>query len=373
MIHPARTIPFAQLWHGLQRAKAEGLVQEVVSVDGLRLYTYTRNCIYEKRWDEISMLARGLILHPESQRVIATPYPKFFNAGERPEPIPSLPFETFEKLDGSLIILFHFDGQWQTATKGSFVSDQAKWAAGWIQQHDLSWLDKDTTYLAEAIYPENRILVHYPFSDLVLHGAYRGDGAEVDYAALQAIGDSLGWRVVARRQFKSLTELLALTKILPASEEGFVLRFENGLRLKVKGDEYCRIQRAVSRLTPLAVWELMMAGDDLEAFRKQLPEEFWDDFDAIVGLVQSQVDALLASVKAVAETVAHLSDKEVGLRLATLPETEGRFIFNYRKSEGKLLSSRTREQVFRTIRPVGNRLEGYVPSSAMSRITEDEG
>ena len=43
--------------------------------------------------------------------------------------------------------------------------------ARWLANHDLSCLDKETTYLAEAIYPENRIVVHYQHAGLVLLGA----------------------------------------------------------------------------------------------------------------------------------------------------------------------------------------------------------
>jgi RNA ligase len=364
-------MPFDELWNGLQAAKAERLVTENVGADGLRLFCYSESCVYDRQWNDITMLARGLILDPESKRVVATPFPKFFNVGERVDSIPDLSFETFEKLDGSLIILFHYDGQWRTATKGSLGSEQAKWAGRWIAGHDLSCLDPATTYLAEAIYPENRIVVHYQHTGLVLLGAYHGDGTELGYDGLRDLGNRLGWRVAKRHSFAAVSELLVLAKELPATEEGFVLRFSNGLRLKVKGNEYCRIHRLVSRLTPLAMWEAMHAGDDLDTVRRQLPEEFWTDFDQITAVLRKNIDDLIADVRAEADAVAHLSAKEVGLRLDTFPERVRRFIFNYRKSGGDLLSGRSRELVFRTVRPTGNRLDGYVPSYAINRVLEE--
>jgi RNA ligase len=371
MTHPARKLPFDQLWDGLQAAKAGRLVSENVGHDGLRLYCYSESCVYDRQWNDITMLARGIILDPDQKRVVATPFPKFFNVGERLDSIPDLPFETFEKLDGSLIILFHHKGVWRTATKGSLGSEQAKWAARWITGHDLSCLDTETTYLAEAIYPENRIVVHYQHTGLVLLGAYHGDGSELTYDELLEIGDRLDWKTAKRHSFSAVSELLALAKSLPPTEEGFVLRFSDGLRLKVKGDEYCRIHRMVSRLTPLAMWEAMQAGDDLEAVRRQLPEEFWTDFDNITAILQRQIAELIAAVKTEAESVADLSDKEVGLRLDTFPAELRRFIFPYRKSGGDLLSGRTRDLLFRSIRPDGNRLEGYAPSTAMNRVMDE--
>ncbi|MBP3954380.1 hypothetical protein J8F10_03625 [Gemmata sp. G18] len=118
-VHPARMMAFNDLWCGLQRAVAEKRVKENVGADGLRLYCYAESTVYDRAWDEFTMLARGIILDPVAKRVVATPFPKFFNVGERLDSIPDLPFETFEKLDGSLIILFHHGGEWRTATKGS--------------------------------------------------------------------------------------------------------------------------------------------------------------------------------------------------------------------------------------------------------------
>jgi RNA ligase len=129
MEHPARIMPFDELWHALQTAKAEGLVKEHVGHDGLRLYCYSESCIYERKWNDASLMARGLILDPDSKRVVAIPFTKFFNVGERADSIPDLPLETFEELDGNLIFIFHHKGEWHCATKGSLGSEQAKWAA----------------------------------------------------------------------------------------------------------------------------------------------------------------------------------------------------------------------------------------------------
>ena len=371
MTHPARALPFDELWDGLRQAVAAGLVRESAGADGLRLYCYTEATVYGRAWDAVTLLARGLILDADARAVVATPFPKFFNVGEAGT-VPDLPFEALEKLDGSLIILFHHKGVWRCATKGSLVSDQAAWAAQWVAGHDLASLDPGTTYLAEAIYPANRIVVRYAETGLFLLGGYRADGSELDYAALQAVGAGVGWPVTRRRAFGAVSELLALAKTLPTTEEGFVIRFANGLRLKVKGDEYCRVHRLVSGLSPLSMWEALQADDDLDAVRRQLPEAFWADFDAIVAALQRNLDELVAEIAAEAAAVAHLSDKELGLRLAGLPERTRRFVFPYRKSGGDLMSGPARVPLFRVIRPDNNRLDGYTPSSAVDRVRDDD-
>ncbi len=371
MKHPARTMPFGELFEGLQRAKASRLVSEQVSDDGLRLYCYSQSCVYERAWDEFTTLARGVILDPTAQRVVATPFPKFFNVGEGTATIPAVAFDTFEKLDGSLIILFNHAGVWRTATKGSFRSDQARAAARWIEPLDLAFLDPESTYLAEWVAPDNRIVVPYHKPELVLLAAFGGDGLEHPYDHLHATGASRGWRVARRYHFESVVDLIAHATTLPPTEEGYVLRFADGLRLKVKGDEYHRIHALISRCTPLAMWESMQAGDDLAAVRQQLPEEFWVDFDAITSALQSNIDDLVKRVVAVAAPLDGLPDKDVGLRLAEFPEPERSFIFPYRKGEGDLLSGRARRALFRAVRPTANRLDGYTPSYAMNRVMEE--
>ena len=315
------------------------------------------------------MLARGLVLDEAARTVVATPFPKFFNVGEKHGVVPDLPFEAYEKLDGSLIIAFHHAERWRTATKGAFDSPQAAWAQRRLDAADSVALAPGTTYLFKAVYPENRIVVRYADPALVLLAAYDADGHELTDDALAAVAGSLGGRTARRVSFRNLAELVAHTVALPVDEEGFVLRFADGLRLKLKGAEYRRIHALISRCTPIAMWEAMSAGDDMTAIRRDLPEEFWTDFDDIVRLLEERLVAARARVAEVAVTLAELSDKEVGLRLSSLPEDVRRFVFTYRK--GVQGEARLREGLLRTIPPTGNALPGYTPSYAMGRMLEE--
>jgi RNA ligase len=285
-LHPARTIPFRDLANALRSARDARLVSEQATPDGLRVYCYTPSCVYDGQWNDATLIARGLVLDVKNETVVATPFPKFFNAFERGETIPDLPFETFEKVDGSLIIIFWHAGEWKTATKGAFGSPQARWAAERIKGCDLSALRRGTTYLAEAVYAENRIVVRYAEDALVLLAAYDESGAELPHASLGETADRLGWRMAGTHSYDSVSQLLLEAKDLPRDAEGFVVRFNDGLRLKIKGAEYRRIHTLISRITPLAMWEIMQAGDDLAKVRKDIPEEFWSDFDAICALWQ---------------------------------------------------------------------------------------
>jgi len=69
--------------------------------------------------------------------------------------------------------------------------------------------------------------------------------------------------------------------------------------------------------------------------------------------------------------LAHLSDREVGLRLDQFSADTRSLIFPYRKQGGVLLSGRTRQAVFRNIRPTANELAGYAPSYAINRVLDE--
>ena len=369
-IHPARQMPFTALLAGLERARGLGFVRRRVnSAAGLQLFIYTPRCVYDDGWDEFSVMARGLILDEAAGKVVATPFPKFFNVGERRGDVPDLPFEAFEKLDGSLIIAFHHAGSWHAVTKGAFDSEQAVWAQNRFDAADLSPLTPGATYLFEAVYPENRIVVRYEEPALVMLAAYDGDGRELTYDEVLATCQALGWRAARRHAFASIADMVSHAATLPRDDEGFVIRFSNGLRLKLKGAEYRRIHALISRCTPLAMWEAMVAGDDMVAIRRDLPEEFWADFDDIVRLLTASIATTEARVTEVAASIAHLSDKELGLSLNSLPADARPYLFGFRKSGA--ITGKSRESLMRSVRATGNVLAGYVPSYAMGRVLED--
>lgn len=371
-VHPARALAFDDLAAALDARVRSGAVAR--ADDGpLALYIYTNRCVYDDLWDDVSILARGLVLHHGERRVVATPFPKFFNYGERGQPIPDEPFEVYEKLDGSMAVLFHDGARWRVVTKGAFDSAQARWAEAWLGGRGLEALSPGSTYLFEAIYPENRVVVRYDRSGLVLLAAYDDDGKELSHSTLGNVARELACELVQCHTFASLGELVAMASTLPRDREGFVLRFDSGLRLKLKGEAYRRIHALLSDTTPLGLWRAMEAGDDLSAFRREIPEEFWSDFDAIHRLLQRQIDAIVADVEAANAQWASTSDRDLGLAREQLAERVRPFVFTRRKRGSDWhRDPASRRTLFRMIRPVGNALPGYTPSTSILGATAPE-
>jgi len=102
----------------------------------LWIYNYTEHAQFSRTWNEVTLMCRGLILD-ENFNIVARPFPKFFNKEELSEgDIPNLPFDVFEKMDGSLGIMYWVDGVPYIATRGSFESEQALHVGTYPKSHE---------------------------------------------------------------------------------------------------------------------------------------------------------------------------------------------------------------------------------------------
>lgn len=371
--HPARALDVAALRAELDARVATGVVH-VDRRGALALYHYSNRCVYDKLWDDYALLARGLLIDTARDALLATPFPKFFNYGERATALPDEPFHAFEKVDGSLGIAYFHDGRWQVTTKGAFGSGPAKWAEARLASLDLAALDPQSTYLFEIVYRDNRIVVAYDYEDVVLLGGYAGDGHEYAYDAILALGAQLGVRVARRYEYARLEDLVRAAEALDKNDEGFVVRFASGLRIKLKGAAYCRLHALISRVTPLGLYDAMDAGDDLDVLRREIPEEFWRDFDRIRALLDAKLSAMLDAIEAEATKYAATSDRDVGIALqrGDIPEPAKTFLFRRRRSGPDWHKDpRARHSLMRELRPTANVLEGYAPSKYILGLQDD--
>ena len=237
----------------------------------LFIYNYTSQTQYNNAWNEITLQCRGLILD-ENGHVIARPFPKFFNLGEQANQIiPNEPFEVYEKLDGSLGILYWLDEQPFIATRGSFISEQSQKANELLNTkyaQTIAQLNPQYTYLFEIIYPENRIVVNYGAEEMLvlLSVIDKISGEELPLP-------DIGFPVVKR--YDGIKNIGELAEKEEDNREGFVVRFSSGLRYKIKFKEYVRIHRIVSQVSNISIWEYLAAGKDLGELLDRVPDEFY--------------------------------------------------------------------------------------------------
>jgi len=282
----------------LRKAADEDLVYER-EFDGLFIYTYTPRAVRERVWNKTTRAARGLILDGEG-RIVARPFDKFFNMFERPETepknFPDEPYTVEEKMDGSLGTVFWnpLTKSWDISTKGSLCSEQADYARenlllryDWYNTRRMKGgADKRYTYLTEIIYPENRIVVDYgDWTGLKLIAVrHTTTGSEQPAGRIPIIADHLGME--CRQSYPHHRHL----ESLPMSEnmEGYVIRFESGLRVKVKNPWYLAIHRALDSRNLKRILELVEAGE-WRAFWDMLPKELQKSFDDLYGVIRTAI------------------------------------------------------------------------------------
>jgi RNA ligase len=294
----------------------------------LTIWNYSPRVQYEKLWDDITMQCRGLVTNSKGE-IVARPFKKFFNYEEhKPEEIPNEDYVVYEKMDGSLGILFYYEeelsderryniwfnnnyetgmerffdpnnipdydnpyyeptpktkGEWVLATRGSFISTQAIKGRELLEKYDYNRLVKDYTYLFEIIYPENRIVCNYNFEDLVLLGMIHTlTGDEVDIhndnnedIRLKNLIKNLKLNIVT--VYKTWGEGYDLLKEeISNDREGYVIRFKNGFRMKIKGEEYKRLHRILTNISNRDIWEYLRAGKPMDEILDKVPDEFYD-------------------------------------------------------------------------------------------------
>ncbi len=285
----------------------QGFLSRVLGPHGLTLFNYTPQQQFKGTWDEVTLNCRGVVLDATGA-VQSRPFRKFFNLHEHANPalpdLPVEPFTVYEKLDGSLIAASTLpDGEVLLTSRGSFSSDQAQAAATlWAQRYADVAIPKGQTWCFELLAPWNRVVVNYgDRNDLVLLAVL--DNATGDDFALP------NWPGPIVRSFDGLDDFDVIKRrldSLPADEEGYVLRFESGLRVKAKGAEYVRLHKLLTGVTARTIWECHANGIGIAEIVDRVPDEFF----AWVTTTSSQ---LLATYDEIERDAAARHDDVVGL------------------------------------------------------------
>lgn len=260
----------------LEKYYQDGLLQKQTHPKhDLTIWNYTPKVQYDRLWDDITIQCRGLVTNSKGE-IIARPFKKFFNYEEHsPEDIPNEHFEVYEKMDGSLGILFNYQDEWILATRGSFTSPQAIKGAEILKKYKYKYLPSDCTYLFEIIYPENRIVVDYGSEEkLVLLGSIQTNTGD-EYNIYNENYEDLGFEIVTT--YKTWGEGYdLLQEEISNDKEGYVIRFKNGFRMKIKGEEYKRLHRILTNISNRDIWEHLKENKSFDEILDKVPDEFYD-------------------------------------------------------------------------------------------------
>ncbi len=302
-----------------------GLIRKQTDGNDLWIYNYTEECQFSKNWDDVTRMCRGLVLNTRGE-IVARPFDKFFNLDETGETIEEVTLKRgepkiFDKLDGSLGILFWYYERWNLVTRGSFTSDQAIEGKKILDEAYIVGIDwagnqpkKSSTHMFEIIYPENRIVINYDgVRKLVYLGSRKTQTGEHFYDP----------------ELMAMFELpLQYFMMIPNEEnkEGYVLIFPDWYRVKIKHDEYVRLHRIMTGFSPRRIWECLKSGDRIdtngcpEEFVKQVEETILDLTDNFTR-VKDRIEEVFSS------TDPNLSRKEKAIIWVKHPEKISGMLF----------------------------------------------
>jgi len=288
--------------------------------DDLILFNYLNEAQYEGRWNFLERVSRGLIINKKTGEIVARPFDKFFNWGENNRTT-NAPIKTItEKLDGSLGILYRDDG-FKIATRGSFDGDQAQWATEFFNRtYDLRGIDNllddfnQWTFLFEIIYPENRIVIDYGQNTALYLIGVRNKitGGYLEDKILVAIAKFFGFPLPKRYEFDNIQDIVNRLETLPYHSEGWVVEFQDGQRFKFKGKEYLRVHKIIHNISFKNTLEAYI-NDNIQAILDVIPDEFIDDVNEHIEVIEDIILRTLRDVDALFECAPKITRKEFAL------------------------------------------------------------
>jgi hypothetical protein len=276
------------------------------------------NQVFSPMHERVVQECRGLILdEADGWRVVCRSYDKFFNLGEPNAPQLDWPTaRVFEKLDGSLMTLYRYGGEWHVASSGmpdaaGRVNDSGEtfaslfrrtWDAlgyrwpGDSSEADHLWL------MFELMTPENRIICQSDRPRVVLHGVR--DARTMRELDPEPLAAAFGWECVRSLPLMCAADCLEAAKALDVrTGEGFVVRDGAFTRVKIKSPRYVELTHLKTCMTGRRMLEIVRANESDE-FLAYFPE-----FRAPYEAVKRAYDALCADIEANYARLRHLPDQ----------------------------------------------------------------
>lgn len=256
----------------LEKYYQEGwLIKQVHPTKDLTIWNYSRATQWEKHWDEITLMCRGLVTNSKGE-IVSRCFKKFFNMEElNPSEIPNEPFEVTEKMDGQLGLLFFYDNEWIFASRGSFTSDYAIRGRELLEKYKYKKLDTRYTYIFEIIFKEGRIVCKYDFEDLIMLGCINIETG-IEKKIHNAGFEGLGFKLV--KKFDGINDFKTVKGMIADDAEGYVVQFRSGLRMKIKGVEYCRLHSLITKISTRDIWRHLMENQPMNDLLDNVPDEF---------------------------------------------------------------------------------------------------
>lgn len=262
-------------------AVERGEVSALYSLDRKYVkFKYTAQAIYSGIWNHVTLHARGHVFNISSGKCVLRPWDKFFNYSELILPDGSFTptyqasvtegmffpqntsskklqgnlgnFIATDKLDGSLCIAGMVDGKPIVTSSGAIHSEHSEWSQNWLESHNiLGKFEPGITYMFETIADIFWHPIKYNYEGCTLLGIIdNATGQELPFDYTERTAQEWGITTPQRIDITSLADAQKFVAGLPANKEGIVITFENGFKVKMKGEEFLKVYKLFHGLTP---------------------------------------------------------------------------------------------------------------------------
>lgn len=285
----------------------------IIKRDG-KLILFKYNQINSDFNEEICCEARGLILEEGTWKVVRMAFKKFFNLGESfAAKIDWDSAVASEKLDGSIISVFYYDGKWRIATNSTIDAFKAEINGvgpyktfgelfeSVLPLSTFANYNKHRCWTFELVSPYNKVVIDYPETKVYLLSVRDMDSLEeLCLDAVEMIADANGLTVPERYDLNNEADYRKVVEQMPEGHEGIVVRDVNGERVKIKTLLYFEMHRAKNNgvITLERIVDLIRANDHYE-FLSYFPE-----YQPIFDDVKRQIDHSEAVLEKVRQDVA---------------------------------------------------------------------
>lgn len=276
--------------HGLQ-ALVDGYSIKAKEQGNLVALNYDQ--IDSPKADPITRECRGLILDMRDWSVVSRSFDRFFNWGESgcPEGVDLYHGKVYEKIDGSLIKLYYYEGEWHISTRGTVVADGPVGMFGDITFQDLvvkaspvdtleefkelceKHLYPENTYILEITSQENRVVKRYEGYNLYFLACRNNEtGQYMDM--LPSVKQAMGFLSPKEINCLSMEGVVEASQGMKDLDEGWVV-YESGVPVcKVKSPLYLAVHRIRGEgvITPKRVMQLLLVNEQDE-YLTYFPED----------------------------------------------------------------------------------------------------
>lgn len=291
---------------------AAGWIWENRDTSGeLSCFHYSTATQYAKHWNAETINCRGLILD-QSGNIVSRPFRKFFNYGER-MPLPyTFPVEFTEKIDGSLAQLYWHNDAWHFCGAHQFDPPHLRWVMPYYKsEYDFPDDLREWTIMFEAVHPENRIVVdHQGLIALILIGArHKQFGYELYGKELDALANRYNFLRPISFPVTTVKELLERAETLPASNEGWVIRFSDNERFKVKGSAYRAAHAVMTGVSFNNVFNAVVKGT-YENMIEGVPDEFLEQIKIWKQEIDDKVEEITVRTRQAFDSIPAFAERK---------------------------------------------------------------